>query len=69
MIVTLELITDIILVIQGHFQSHFQGQKFNVKVKIMKKRYLANANMNKCNRLFLCDFDQKRHQGSPEGAS
>ena len=32
----------IILMIQGHFQ----GQKINLKVKITKKWYLANANKN-----------------------
>ena len=46
------MISDIILMIQGHVQGHFPGQKVNLKVKITKKWSLANTNKYMCNTPF-----------------
>ena len=45
MIFTGELIYDIILMIQ----CHFQGKNVNLKGKIPQKGFLENANESKCN--------------------
>ena len=45
---TREYISDIILMIQGHFQ----GQKFNLKVKFAKNCVSVNTSRNKSNTSF-----------------
>ena len=56
---TVELISDITLMIQGHLGGYFQGQKVNLRVKITKKLILVNTNKNKCNTSFVCEFDYR----------
>ena len=52
---TIEYVSDIILMIQGHFES----QKVNLKVTFAKTCFLSSTIMNKCrpNTPFLRDFE------------